>query len=141
MPFGDLTFGVDMAGAQQLSVTTNAEFGYQLFVQENHDLSSANGAAIPDVPGDNADPAAWPLSDVSAFGYHTSDMTLSGANPSRFASDNTYAKFESAMREVSFSPVPVVDEKTTIVYRIKAASQQKAGDYRNNIDYIVVPTY
>jgi hypothetical protein len=141
MPFGNLTFGVDLAGAQQLSVTTNAEFGYQLFVQQNHILGSANGAVIPDVPGDNANPAAWPTADVSAFGYHTSDMTLSGANPSRFASDNTYAKFETAMREVSFSAVPVVNEKTDIIYRIKAASQQKAGDYQNSIEYIVVPTY
>lgn len=141
MPFGNLTFGMDMSGAQRLSVTTNAEFGYQLFVLENHDLNSATGEVIPDVPGDNANPAVWPVADVSAFGYHTSDLTLSGANPSRFASDNTYAKFETVMREVSFSAVPVVNEQTDIVYRIKATSQQKAGDYQNNIEYIVVPTY
>jgi hypothetical protein len=45
------------------------------------------------------------------------------------------------MREVGYSPVPVSGDAINIVYRIKASSNQNAGDYSNNIDYIVVPTY
>lgn len=141
MPFGTLAFGVDVVGAQQISVSTNAEFGYQLFVKESQSFKNAAGAVMTDVPGDNANPLAWPVSNVSAFGYHTSDPTLSGVNPSRFANDNTYAKFEPTMREVGYSAVPVANDVTSIVYRLKAASQQGAGDYQNSIEYILVPTY
>lgn len=141
MPFGDLAFGVDTVGAQQLSISTNAESGYQLLIKENQSLQNDLGAVMPDVPGDNANPQAWPVADVSAFGYHTSDNTLSGANPSRFAADNTYAKFETAMQEVGYSAVPVINDLINIIYRIKASSQQVAGDYQNTIEYIVVPTY
>lgn len=142
MNYGKINFGTSYVGAQQLSISTNGETGYQLFVRQTQDLTTYKGIAMTSVTADNANPLAWPTGQTpAAFGYHTSDVTLSGANPSRFTADNTYAKFETSMREVGYSPTPVANDPVNIIYRMEVTSSQVAGDYQGSVNYIVVPTY
>jgi hypothetical protein len=140
--FGTLLVGSEKIAAQRFTVTTNAGSGYQLFVYERQNLLSNSGADIDPVPGTNESPAGWPaIPDPSAFGYHTGDETLSGASPSRFAPDNTYARLETNMKEIGYSPIPVSADTIDLVYRIEINNLQEAGDYETEIVYILVPTF
>jgi hypothetical protein len=142
MPFGQLAFDVPLSGAQSLYISTNAESGYQLFTKQTSELINNAGYSIAPVSGTNDSPTGWPTeAGTSAFGYHTSDATLSGVWPSRFASNNTYARFESELREVGYSALPVENDRVDLVYRLKTSSQQGAGEYQTSIEYIVVPVY
>lgn len=142
MNFGTLTDGSEKVGIHRFTVNTNAGGGYQLYLYEKQTLISNNGAYINPVSGTNDNPQNWPVSySPSAFGYHSGDDTLSGALPSRFASDNTYARFESGMKEVGFSPIPASNDVVDVVYRIGSTRLQAAGDYETEIVYILVPTF
>jgi hypothetical protein len=77
----------------------------------------------------------------SAFGYHTGDENLSGLNPSRFSNNNSYARFETTKKEVSYSTIPVDSFSFDLVYRIEVDNQQAAGDYITDIVYVLVPTF
>ena len=140
--FGTLIPGIDAIAIQRFNISTNAGTGYQLFAYNSQNLASNNGSEILPVSSLNSAPSAWPSSiDPSAFGYHTGDDTLSGASPSRFAPNNTYAKFETNMQEVSYSEIPVSDEIIDLVFRANITENQAAGDYETNIVYILVPSF
>jgi hypothetical protein len=140
--FGSLNFGSQITGAQRFTVSTNAEYGYQLFTYERHAMQANNGSTIYPVTGTNGNPLAWSIDpNPSGFGYHTGDDTLSGLLPSRFSPDDSYAKFESNMKEISFSPMPVLNQEFDLVYKMQATNMQQAGDYSSEVVYIIVPTY
>ena len=141
--FGSLAFDSQMAGAQRFEISTNAEYGYQLFTYERHEMKSNNGSSIYPIAGTNEVPTmGWSIDpNPSGFGYHTGDDTLSGSSPSRFSPDNSYAKFEQGLKEISFSPIPVQKEQFDLVYKIQSTNMQEAGDYDTEIVFIAVPTY
>jgi hypothetical protein len=142
VPFGTLIAGNQAIGAQRFIITTNAESGYQLFAYTRNKLLSNNGADIDPINGTNEAPVNWGLgTSSSAFGYHSGDDTLSGSSPSRFSADNTYARFETTMKEVSYSPLPVNNEQVDMVFRTEITEQQEAGEYETDIVYILVPTF
>ncbi len=140
--FGSLIPGHDEIAAQRFTIDTNAGGGYQLFVYQRQKLLSDNGADINPVPYPNATPNAWPINpSPSAFGYHAGDDTLSGASPSRFSADNTYAGFDSDFEEISYSSIPVANETVDMVIRLESSNMQEAGDYATEIVYVLLPTF
>jgi len=140
--FNNLLLSNQAEAAQRFTVTTNGENGYQLFVYERQNLLSGSGYAIQPLSFPNDSPNAWPLDPTpSAWGYHTSDETLSGSSPSRFAADDTYARFESSAAEISYSPVPVENTTVDLIYRLEVSEAQEAGEYETEIVYILVPTF
>lgn len=142
VPFGNLPFGTSVIGAHRLLISTNAESGYQLFVKQDQNLTNGHGESINAVTATNDNPQAWPMTpDPAAFGYHTSDDTLSGVAPSRFAPNNSYAQFESGIQEVGYSPIPVSNDPIDLIFRIEVSDQQQPGDYLAQVEYILVPTY
>jgi hypothetical protein len=142
VPFGNVPFGTSVTGAHRLLVSTNAESGYQLFVKQDQDLTNSQGISINAVTATNDNPQSWPMTPApAAFGYHTSDDTLSGVAPSRFAPNNSYAKFESGIQEVGYSPIPVSNDPIDLIFRIEVSDQQQPGDYLSQVEYILVPTY
>jgi len=142
IPLGNLSLLSDAIGVQRFEVSTNAGSGYQLFVYQRQNLLSGNGADIDPVSGENATPDIWPAApNPSAFGYHTGDDTLSGSQTSRFAPNNTYAKFETSPQEISYSPIPVENEIVDLVFRVGVSNMQEAGEYETEIVYILVPTF
>ncbi|NTU98483.1 hypothetical protein HGA64_00535, partial [Candidatus Falkowbacteria bacterium] len=136
--FGTVPIGTSMAGAQRLQINTNAESGYQLFLYEDQDMINDRGDTITPVAATNDSPAAWP---GLGFGYHTSDDTLSGLAPSRFAANDSYAKLENGMKEIGYNPLPTVSESIDLLYRLQISAQQQPGSYTAQVVYIVVPTY
>ena len=140
--FGNLSINNEVIGAQRLVITTNAGYGYQLFIKENNGFISNAGADIDPVSSTNEVPASWSENPYpSAFGYHSGDDTLSGSSPSRFSPDDTYAQFSTTPKEVSYSPIPVQNEIVDVIYRVEADNIQEAGDYETDIVYILVPTF
>ena len=142
VPFGILPINSQLEGAQRFVITTNAENGYQLFAFQRQNMISNTGADIGGVPHTNDNPGAWPAApDPGAFGYHAGDDTLSGASPSRFSPDNTFAGFETFLKEIAYSPMPVVDDSVDFVYRVQVNDLQSAGDYQTAIVYVLVPNF
>ncbi|MEI8361020.1 MAG: DUF2341 domain-containing protein [bacterium] len=140
--FGSINFATQYYAAHRLAINTNAEGGYQIFVLQNQDLTKNGSSTIAGIPATNDAPAAWSIgTNVGGFGYHTSDPTLSGVSPSRFAADNTYARLEKTMQEIGYNPLPSLNDSLDIIYRMEVTNQQPAGDYVSSVEYIVVPTY
>jgi hypothetical protein len=142
VPFGTLGIAVDAIAAQRFVINTNAGGGYQLFSYQKQGMISNNGAYVYPIEGTNENPISWAINtNPSAFGYHSGDESLSGSLPSRFAPDNTYAQFETQMKEIAFSPIPVQNESIDLVFRAKITDLQDAGDYQTSIVYILVPIF
>jgi hypothetical protein len=142
IPFGPIDIETEMEAAHRFTVTTNAESGYQLFVMQRSNMIAPNGAVIGPIAATNDSPAAWPASPYpSGFGYHAGDDTLSGGFSSRFAANNTYARFQSTMEEIAYSPLPVEADTVDFVYKLEVSNMQEAGDYQTEIVYILVPTF
>lgn len=141
--FGALPAGIDVIGAQQFTVTTNAVAGYRIFAFERQALLSDTGSMIDPITGTNATPSGWATGCAtlaSCYGYHTDAPVLSGGS-TRFAADDTYAQFDATPREVAFSAGPAASSTTNLIYRLKATGIQDAGSYSSNLVYIVVPVF
>ncbi len=140
IPFGSLSFDLETAAAQRLTVSSNATEGYQIFVFQTQGLLGQ--AEVVPVAATNEAPAAWaiPAGAAGAYGYHAGDDTLAGGS-ARFAPNNTYAKLEIAPKEIAFSSGPVTNEVTDIIFKTQITNQQEAGTYDSSIVYLVVPTF
>jgi hypothetical protein len=142
VPFGELVFATSTIGAQRLTISTNAPQGYQVLVFERQKLISDKGEIIYPIQWTNESPNTWQVA-TSSYGYHAGDDTLSniGNGSSRFAPDNTYAKFETALKEVAYNPLPVTNESIDLIFRTEVTVLQVPGTYSSEIVYITVPTF
>ena len=97
---------------------------------------------IAPVVGTNESPLPWAIApdQSGAYGYHVGDDVLFGGSP-RFAPDDTYAKFETAPKEVAYSLEAANNRLTDIVFKLQVTDQQEAGSYSNSIIYIIVPGF
>jgi hypothetical protein len=142
--FGTLPVGTPLTAAQQLTVSTNASTGYQVFVVEPQGFLGEQGTAITPINATNASPDAWASACVSSasgcWGYHTTEAVLGGGS-TRFAADDTYAQFAQTLHEVAYSAVPTNNKTTDIVYKIQAHGLQDADTYASTVSYIVVPVF
>ncbi len=142
--FGTLAFGGDAKAAQRLLVTTNATQGYQIFAFQGQGLLNQGGSEIPPVVSTNATPLGWNSACTSTstgcYGYHTNASVLSGGS-TRFAPDDSYARFTTSSAEIAYSGGPVTSSTTDIVLRALARSAQDSGSYQSSLSYIVVPVF
>lgn len=144
--FGTLPTDTSVKAAQRLTVTTNAPQGYQLFVYQTQGLLGRIGNQIDPVSGTNTAPSAWSLAGAAAgaYGYHAGDDALSGGTTNRFATDNTYAQFETIAREIGYTGytgTAIENEVNDIVYRVEVTNQQQSDIYSSSVGYIIVPTF
>lgn len=143
VPFGNLTAGSPVEGAQRLSITTNAVYGYKVYVAESQVMTDTAADTMSTVSGTNASPSAFAISggSHSAYGYHSGDDILSSGTTGRFAVNDTFAKFTTGSEEAAFNSGPVTSETTDMVYKIEVDSSQPAGSYQSSIVYIASPTF
>jgi hypothetical protein len=145
IPFGSVPFDTDYTAGYRLSLNTNATEGYQVLMFADQDLINEYGGSIPPVTGTNAFPQSWSdgciVNAVGCFGYHPSDDSLSGANPSRFAPPtNMYAALSTNPEEVMYSSIPA-DNTHDIVYKLMVSTEQTAGIYEARINFLAIPTF
>jgi len=144
IPFGLLTVNTPIAGAQELTVSTNASEGYEIYAYQQQGLTSGGASQLSPINGTNASPVSWSAgcaaTSTSCYGYHTSESVLSGGS-TRFAADDTYASFSSSPDEIAYSSGPATNRTTDMVYKVEAQADQPAGNYEGGVVYIVVPTF
>jgi hypothetical protein len=151
--FGNLTVGTSSIIGQQLQVTTNANYGYMVTVDQNQELTSLTGTTIHGFKDSVASTTAqsWtsPLGTIDVpttyghLGLTTDDATLS---INQFTA-NTWKGFAgSAPMEVMYHTGPA--DGTTqskglakVAYRVEISPLQAAGDYTNTLTYVATPIY
>ena len=144
VPFGQIATTTEALGAQRLTVTTNANYGYTVYLNESQQLQSAiYTTTIDKVSGTNASPAAFAIQGGSngAYGYQTSDSSLGTGTTDRFSAANKFAQLDSTLREVAYSTDPVTSEATDIVYKLKVGDLQEAGNYTTTLTYVATPVF
>lgn len=140
--FGELTINQVKEGASLLDVTTNAASGYTVTVAQTDNLQTAQNVVFTQVSSTNESPSAWPGSVTKgAYGYHSGDNGLGTGTPDRFQSNNTFAKFETAAKEVAYSNQAVTGDQNYIVYSIEAGPAQEAGNYSHTLLYIATAIF
>ena len=151
--FGSLQVGTSSIMGQELRVTTNANYGYKVTVEQNQDLTNNTNATInafaDAVTSVVSAPWAAPTGILDSFntyghmGVTSSDGSLS-VNP--FGSNQWKGFNGTSPMEVLYHTGPA-DGTTTakglayVGYRIQISPLQEAGDYTNTLTYIATPIY
>jgi len=154
IPFDDLNAGnswTDSAKSTVLRISTNAYSGYVIRARAVDALRSPSstiahfrtGGTVP-----NSAPESW---TGSGFGYTTSDTSLYNDNTqgydNRFATGSKYAGWtqtgpgDPVADNPNVAHTPIVDEDTTITYRVTGNSTTSAGTYQTTIVYTCIPQY
>jgi hypothetical protein len=156
LEFETLTAGASSTMGQQLWVQTNAQSGYSVTVEQDHELLSNSGADInsfdnsPDGTGSTT-PHAWANPTGILDQYHTyGHMGLTSDDASLSALDFTGGKYaglsSTSPMEVMYHTGPA-DGSTQnkgyakVAYSIMITSLQEAGDYNNTLTYICTPQF
>ncbi len=144
VPFGTLAVATPVDAAQQLTVTTNASEGYEIYAFQQQGLTGETAAQLQPIAGTNNAPVSWNTgcvaSSTSCYGYHTNESVLSGGS-TRFAADDTYASFSSQPDEIAYSSGPATNRTTDLIFKVVAQAGQPAGNYTGGVVYIVVPSF
>jgi hypothetical protein len=142
--FGELSNNVPTHAAHRLTLSTNATEGYRVLLYARQPLQNSYGTPIASIVGTNDSPVPWLTGCLtgsnSCLGYHTTDATLSGINPTRFVTDDSYAEFPLTPAEVMYSEQLTTDVHD-IVYKVLVRELQPAGDYETEVVYIAIPIY
>ncbi|MDD4902035.1 MAG: hypothetical protein PHE24_02760 [Patescibacteria group bacterium] len=155
LAFGVLTPGVEKTMCQKLNVTTNANYGYTVTVEQDHNLLASNGADIDsfrDGAAASTTPLAWApptgvLGNAHTYGHlglTSGDTVLSDGNP--FAGSLYKGFWHTTPVEVMYHNGPSDGLTTgigssTVAYSIEISALQEAGDYASTLTYICTPTY
>jgi len=158
IPFGVLQANTASTAAQQLSVSTNASYGYAVTVQVNQQLRSSTGADIDGFSNGSfaATPIGWvaPTQSISNentwghWGLTSDDETFGLTDP--FDAAGAGQLFVSA----STTPVEVMrhngpSDGTTqnigrakVGYKVEISALQEAGnDYTATLTYVATPVF
>lgn len=158
--FGTLEPTVPETVCQALAVTTNADDGYIVTVEQDQELTSDSGSNInsfndsPDGTGSTT-PGAWEAPSGILDVYNTYGHMGLTSDDSDLASLGGYNDFTSTAYAGLNGSDPMVvmhhdgpaDGSTAdkgaanIAYTAEITSLQEAGDYENTLTYIATPTY
>ncbi len=160
IPFGVLSANSATTSAQQLSVITNASYGFAVTVEVDQQLTSSTGADIDGfIDGAYTDtPTGWdsPSESISNedtwghWGLTTDDATLTNALTDPFDVGGAGQLFVSA----STTPVEVFRHNgpsdgltqnigtAKVGYKVEISSLQEAGnDYTSTLTYVATPVF
>ncbi|NTU98485.1 hypothetical protein HGA64_00545 [Candidatus Falkowbacteria bacterium] len=153
MAFGTLPVGSPVSMGQALRVTTNADDGFTVTVEQNQNLTSnANSDIDSFMNGTTSAPQLWgnPANTLDAewtyghFGFTSEDSTLSAGDT---YGNNLWRGFAtSTPYEVMWHNGPADGTSTDkgyteVGYQIQIGSLQEAGDYYNTLTYIATPSF
>lgn len=158
-PFGTLTVGATSTVGQDLTVTTNADNGYIVTVEQNDELTNTTGSNINSF--DNATdgtgtttPKAWENPDGildSDWTYGHMGLTINDATNVGGSDYTTGGPLFSGLNGTSTTqvmshtgPADGVTQnkgKASVLYQVQIHALQEAGDYTSTLTYICTPTY
>lgn len=145
--FGSFTAADRVLTCQQTVVSTNSTNGYNITIQQDHDIRTAGGDIFNKFYGSSGTADTWAVPEVwsapvapyhSYFGFTTNDTAdFPQFIPARYAgfqADNTEYQVVTA-------PGPVSDDTHYITYQIQFDNLQESGLYNNTITYIASTTF
>lgn len=152
--FGTLASGTPIIGGQELSVITNAGYGFVVTVKEDQNLTSSAGSQIYTFKdgGGTSFPVVWatPTSIVGnalTYGHIGITSDDSDLNGGEFSGTKYAGNFATSSR-VIFSNSGAADGttqnvgKARVAYKIQITDLQAAGsDYSNHLVYVCTPTF
>lgn len=154
IPFGTLTADTQHIAGQELTVSTNADDGFDVKVFQNQDLTSGVDADIDCFKDGScvttAEAWASPTGTLDSentyghFGLTSEDADLSGGDD---FGNNFWKGFDGTTQvEVMYHTGPAdgtaADKGLTqVAYAVEISDLQEAGDYTNTLTYICTPTY
>ncbi|MEA1963210.1 MAG: hypothetical protein U9M94_03130 [Patescibacteria group bacterium] len=162
-PFGTLETGATSTVCQTLNVTTNADDGYTVTVEQDDELTSDSLSNInsfnnsPNETGSTT-PEAWVSPTNTLDAYHTYGHMGLHTDDSNLETGTTYDDFDTAGATLfaglnTTDPMPVMHHngpsngvaqnsgEAHLVYQVEIGSLQEAGDYENRLTYICTPTF
>jgi hypothetical protein len=157
--FGTLAIdGSSTTLAQRLNVTTNANNGFSVTVQQTDELTNGAGANInsfidsPDETGSSTNPAAWVsptgvLGQANTYGHmgltsSDDDLSWGGGDPfgtALFAGLNGTEPLEIMYHNSIANGTG--EGQVDVAYGIEINALQEAGDYQTTLTYVCTPTY
>jgi hypothetical protein len=153
LAFGNLVVATPAIIGQDLKVTTNADNGFSVTVQQNQNLTNSGGSTIDAFKnGTPPAPEIWSgptgtLDVPTTYGH----MGLTSDDPSLATGDyfgaNLWTGFNGATPiEVLYHDGPA-DGLTAgkgeakVAYQVQISALQEAGDYTNTLIYIATPIF
>ena len=132
-----------------LLTSTNASNGYSIRAYTTQLLSSDTPSVktIDNFAGTWTTPILWPAGTYG-FGYTSSDVLVSGSN--RYATGTKYAGFTQTpsgdivadyTSAINGSTGALVDDSTTITYKVAVSNAQQALQYSTQVIYNVTANY
>ncbi len=162
-PFGTLVVNATTTVCQRLNVTTNADDGYVVTVEQDQELTSDSGSNINSFDNSpngfgSTSPHTWVAPTNTLDQYHTyghMGLTSDDQNLGTFGYNNYYNGGGTAQYVGLNNTAPVVIMhhdgpsdglaqnigETFVAYSAQIASLQEAGDYESTLTYIATPTY
>ncbi len=160
IPFGTLVANTASTSAQQLSVATNASYGFAVTVQVDQQLTSSTGADIDGFADGTytSTPASWTapsesIADEDTWGHWgliSDDETLTSGLTDPFNAAGAGQRFVSA----STTPVEVFRHNgpangstqnigtARVGYKVEISDLQEAGsDYNATLTYVATPVF
>ena len=162
-PFGTLVVNATTTVCQKLNVTTNADAGYTVTVEQDHELQNDMGSTInsfnnsQDGTGSTTAGQWQPPTNIidventyGHMGLTSDDQDLStgtGYNDFYNSGDALYAGLNGT------DPMPIMHHtgpsdgttasigEANVAYSAQIASLQEAGDYESTLTYICTPTF
>lgn len=148
--FGPLAPGTPVTRTNELTVTKGSTYKYQVLASENHPLRiEANSIDIPDTTCDNGTcsettPSPWTSVLTYGFGYRCDNLTGDDCNSSfttatnygQFANEQSAETAQAIMQSNSNGKI----RKAQITYKANISAAQSAGEYKNMITFIAVPS-
>ncbi|MDD5731271.1 MAG: hypothetical protein PHU42_00005, partial [Patescibacteria group bacterium] len=152
--FGQLLANNKKTTGFSFSVSSDSQFGYTMFISQDHDLSSSDGKSVIEgfnnnggAAPTNAHPQLWVSPDPSVtkgfLGYSTNSITLSNTDnrlSDRFSTGGVqkYAKITSNFSEISRSSGPVKNDLVDLLLKLEVNSRQESANYSNHITITIL---
>ena len=148
VPFGSLSLNTFTDAVQNLTVSTNANYGYVVTAAEDDELGK-DGATTPFIPDTTCDTGPctisseqdWATASNNGFGYSLQNVDAASIsfeyNDSGTFLSRPFANLaDTETPQTLFYSSTVADsENAYVCYRVSVGATQAAGDYENIIIY------
>lgn len=128
-----------------LSLFSSIAMPYEIFVTENHQLSTGNGLVIPNTTCDNGKCTQehgnpWQNTLTYGFGYRCDNddcvSNFSDTSFKQFADESIHQEPVAVMKGILHT-----NTSGRITYKINIAGTQEKGLYKNTITYLAIPVF
>jgi hypothetical protein len=143
IPFGTVSPASNAIVCQDLTAASNAANGYTIYARYLSKPTNALAQVIQDTTGTNLAPAAFPAAGTEAYGYTTSDASLSavGNGTSRFTSPQGWAAMTAANAELAYEPAGVTTTTYRVGHQVGVSLTTHPGTYTTTILSTCTPIY